>query len=202
MNNPAAAFSELKESVFRYIKTAFGSRSDSFEVDRHALLNRPGGVFQEPYIEPLIPYRTTKELSKLTGADLPDLPVFAQQAFKELCAALLFPPGHNLYTHQVDTLVESLAGKHCVVTTGTGSGKTEAFLLPLLASIVREAAEWEPTTGYSASGNTAARTPFWRGVRPPRWKQDKRCASWGEKREAALRAIVLYPMNALVEDQL
>ena len=36
-------------------------------------------------------------------------------------------------------LKQSLSGKHAVVVTGTGSGKTESFLLPVLAQIVSEA---------------------------------------------------------------
>jgi hypothetical protein len=52
--------------------------------------------------------------------------------------------------------------------TGTGSGKTEAFLLPILGKLIREA--------------EARRTAF--GEQP------------------AVRALVLYPMNALVNDQL
>ena len=55
-----------------------------------------------------------------------------------------------------------------MVTTGTGSGKTECFLLPILGKLAREAAD----TGRTFRTNTA------------------------------MRAMVLYPMNALVNDQL
>ena len=39
-------------------------------------------------------------------------------------------------------LTKALAGQSCVITAGTGSGKTESFLLPLLAYIARESAAW------------------------------------------------------------
>ena len=54
-----------------------------------------------------------------------------------------------------------------VVTTGTGSGKTEAFLLPILSKLAIEARE-----------------------RPQSFAMP------------AVRALMLYPMNALVNDQL
>lgn len=54
-----------------------------------------------------------------------------------------------------------------VVTTGTGSGKTECFLLPLVESLVRESRGWS-----------------------------------GPDRPKAVRALILYPLNALVEDQM
>lgn len=196
MNNPVKAYSELRASVFRYIKTAFGTRSQSFEEERHHLLDKPGGVFQQPYIEPLIPYKTTRALAALAGRDLPRMSATAQKAFKELCGASLFPAGHVLFTHQEQMLRDSLSGKHCVVTTGTGSGKTEAFLLPLIASIIREA------SGWNAAALPAARPAKWWQATGKKWDADKRSACWGEKRHAALRGVILYPMNALVEDQL
>lgn len=201
MNNPVKAFAEIKQSVFRYIKTAFGSRSKSFESERHELLDKPGGIFQEPWIEPLIPYKTTRELAALSGEQLPRLSQAAQTAFKDLCAASLFraesgkePP--KLYKHQEEMLRDSLKGQHCVVTTGTASGKTEAFLLPLIASILAESETWP------AAKDGRSRPANWWSSNGTRWNADKRISAWGEKREAALRAVILYPMNALVEDQL
>lgn len=196
MHNPVLTFAELKSSIFRYIKTAFGSRSETFERDRHYLLDRPGGVFQEPYIEPLIPYKSTRKLSALKDQDLPGLSKIAQNAFKNLCGARLFPDNHLLFAHQEQMLRDSLSGKHCVVTTGTGSGKTESFLLPLIASIIREASSWSSATVPNA------RTADWLRNNERNWDADKRIACWEETREAALRGIILYPMNALVEDQL
>jgi len=67
-----------------------------------------------------------------------------------------------LYRHQEQALDAGRAGHSFMVTTGTGSGKTEAFLLPVLDGIVRRKRE-------GASG---------------------------------VQALLLYPMNALANDQL
>ena len=80
--------------------------------------------------------------------------------------ALLYDPP---YQHQSEAIAQSLvAGKNLLVMTGTGSGKTESFLLPILGKLAREA---------KASPNTFQQQP-------------------------AMRALILYPMNALVNDQL
>src|SRR5207253_1226136 len=78
---------------------------------------------------------------------------------------LLYDPP---YTHQATALEATIRdGYSLVITTGTGSGKTEAFLLPILAKLAIEAHD-SPQSFATPS----------------------------------LRAILLYPMNALVNDQL
>ncbi len=67
-----------------------------------------------------------------------------------------------LYAHQEQAFRAVVGGRNVVVTTGTGSGKTEAFLLPIIAEVLKAKAS---------------------GV-------------------AGTKAIFLYPMNALANDQL
>src|SRR5262249_48593993 len=61
-----------------------------------------------------------------------------------------------------------ISGRNLIIMTGTGSGKTESFLLPILGKFAREAA-----TKPKAFGG-----------------------------QHGVRALLLYPMNALVNDQL
>ncbi|KQS76378.1 hypothetical protein ASG58_11145 [Rhizobium sp. Leaf383] len=80
-----------------------------------------------------------------------------------------------------------------IVTSGTGSGKTEAFMLPILATIAEEAIGWSaPQPGYLANA-------WWRDE-PSEFRLHREGEA--SDRPAAMRALVLYPMNALVEDQL
>lgn len=196
MTDPTAAHTELKRSVIRYIKTAFGTRSPSFEAEREELLDRDGGLFQEPYIEPILAYQSGEKLGNLAEKCLPGLTAEGVAAFKKICGAKLFSGDYPLFSHQQRMLQQSLSGKHCIVTTGTGSGKTESFLLPMIASIIREAAEWKAATWKPTDGSE------WHQKQGHLWDKNKREDRWGEQRTPALRALLLYPMNALVEDQL
>ncbi len=67
--------------------------------------------------------------------------------------------GRNLYRHQTDAIKQILRGENTVVATGTSSGKTLCYQLPILDDLIRDSA-------------------------------------------AGLRAIIIYPLNALVNDQL
>ncbi len=132
-------------------------------------------------------------VEELTTDDLPGLDEKALAAFKCLAKRLMpFP----LYQHQKEMLRQGIQGKPCVITTGTSSGKTEAFLLPLLANILKEAVTWSPI-GANTSQLSAMYT-----IPPNPADDSRRRDHWREQRPAALRAMVLYPMNALVDDQL
>ncbi|WP_067599208.1 DEAD/DEAH box helicase [Nocardiopsis listeri] len=69
-----------------------------------------------------------------------------------------------LYNHQEEAIRKARQGRNLVVATGTGSGKTESFLLPILNELQAEHERGELGPG--------------------------------------VRAILLYPMNALANDQL
>ena len=195
MKDPIGAYERLQDGIKRYITSAFCTNSESFEQDRDELLNNSGVLFQQPYVEPIPAYKPGRLLADLSEHDLPGLNDHGRQAFKALAGAGLFDGDHPLYTHQQRMLKESLGGKHSVVVTGTGSGKTEAFLLPAIANIVREATN--PSGGWPGPKQKPA---AWSKNNSPDWHETRKDLR-GESRAAAVRALVLYPMNALVEDQ-
>lgn len=195
MKDPISAYGTLQAGIKRYITSAFGTNSDSFEQDRLDLLDQPGVLFQTPYVEPVPSYKSGSRLADLAAGDLPRMDDRGQKAFKAIVGAGMFAAGHRLYVHQQAMLKNALQGKHCVVVTGTGSGKTESFLLPVIANVVREATA--PATQWSRpTKNPTA----WTKDNLPTW-DDTRKSLRGETRPAAVRALILYPMNALVEDQ-
>lgn len=190
MDNPVKAYERIKDGVRLYIKSAFKTNSPTFEEDRDHLLRKDGVLFQQAYLEPIPAYAPGVMLDELGTADLPGMNEAGLQAFKRIVSAGLFEGSFPLYKHQQTMLRESMQGKHCVVVTGTGSGKTESFLLPVMGAIIREASSsWAPCNGGAAAWPLESR------------HRVDRAQLRNESRTAAVRALVLYPMNALVEDQ-
>jgi len=191
--DPIGAWEDLQSHLKKYIKSAFGTNSKSFEEERERLLNTPGVFFQEAFLEMLPTYASGKKLDELSIKDLPALSQDVIDAFRKVAGSGLIPSFVNLHKHQEAMLKKAIAEerKHCVVVTGTGSGKTEAFLLPVIASIIKEAkAKWAAPAAIKAEWPSKIK-----------WNDSRRDIRQ-ETRRPAVRALLLYPMNALVEDQI
>jgi len=145
-----------------YIESSYHLRDETLIAERKALLESCGVISQEPYIEATPSYKTERTFSELDiDSSIKDL--FAAAGL-EKDVSVFDPP----YSHQAEALEAVLeADDDLIVSTGTGSGKTETFLFPILATLFRESEE-----------------------RP------------SQAMMTGARAIVLYPMNALVNDQL
>lgn len=191
MNDLIGLHARLERVYGMYVESAFPLRDRDLRRERQALLARPGLLAQPPLVEPVTQYVSSGLTLAQATATLPG----AARDLARLAAPLL-PAQVPLYAHQYEALqLGAVEGRDLVITTGTGSGKTEAFLLPLLAELARESHGWAP------AGTPAPERTWWRDhdVRPagPAGSQ------WGHMtRPGAVRALVLYPLNALVEDQL
>ncbi|MDF3071057.1 MAG: hypothetical protein K0R38_6658 [Polyangiaceae bacterium] len=249
MQDPIGSFERIRELYISYLDTAFRISDADVGDERRALLRQPGTLTTEPLVEPISRYLplqhadgspvTFDDLHSLTDPDkaLGVLSPEARAAFVDLVlsglfdsiprkkdgSSLLREAAHPPYEHQVRMLARGIRGSSpAVVTSGTGSGKTESFLMPILARIAAEAVDWvrpddsylkrrwwhDPTTGMPYT--TTKRDGSTRVGLPPEKKASARAPLTnafephrrGEARPAAVRALVLYPMNALVEDQL
>jgi len=214
MKDPIGSYNTIKDNFFLYIKTAFGTRFDSIEKEREELLRKNGIVSQEPWIEVLPRY--TSSGSRIDDLQPSELGMSSKQAelFRQFVKCGLFDDENRLHSHQKNMLVSALSGKNCVVTAGTGSGKTESFLLPLFAELLKEMLKWEAPNSRYDHVDDWWKNDEWIQSRyeQKRYKNGKTVKSLvnslrvpqrgHEKRPAAVRALVLYPMNALVEDQL
>lgn len=154
---------ELQNRLAEYIEAAYHIRDPRLVTQRKTLLNTPGVIHQQPFVESTPRYQPGPTFSEL-GLGEDELRLLEDLSSPGQRGRVFYDPP---YQHQA----EALRLAHCdhrnlVITTGTGSGKTESFLLPMLARLAAEA----------ANHPESFRTP-------------------------AVRVILLYPMNALVNDQ-
>lgn len=235
MIDPIGGFQRIRDLYITYLETAFRIRDIDISAERRALLERIGTFCAEPLIEPTPKYQTVdfrlEELVDRADAEkwLPGFSRSERLAFVDLALAGLLDaepasPGSTTlnvgkfepYRHQMDMLARGVQnGRPGIVTSGTGSGKTESFLLPIFAEIAREAVKWAaPTSGFLAQQwwqdqATGRSFDTYERLAERPSKKDPSASPFrlhrrGEhsSRPAAVRALVLYPMNALVEDQL
>ena len=152
---------ELRDELANYIRTQYFGKSQLLMSALDKELEKEGVLFQKPFIESSPAYVT--EENGIQNSEI--LPDWIKDYFHELSKADLgiFP---TPYEHQRVALEDYFQGKDIFVSTGTGSGKTECFMWPLITKMAEEAKN-EPT-------------------------------SWEEQ---SIRAVIMYPMNALVSDQ-
>ncbi|MFC1436951.1 DEAD/DEAH box helicase [Streptacidiphilus sp. N1-10] len=144
---PSLAADDLRRALATYLTTSFALADDDVREELEAFLERPESrLFRGPYLRVRTPFRDAR-----AGWE------------KSLD---WWPKGFRPYTHQA-TAWQRLSSKSghtpqpTIVTTGTGSGKTESFLVPILDHCARAKAA---------------------GVK-------------------GVKALLLYPMNALADDQ-
>ena len=141
---PFTITEDIRSTIIDYLTTTFNFQEK--EVERafvDFIEQKEGGLFKGPYINLRLPFRKAHD-----NQEIP----------------LEISPSFRPYVHQMQAFERlSVRGDHppeaTIVTTGTGSGKTECFLYPVL--------------DYCHT----------------------------HRREAGIKAIILYPMNALASDQ-
>lgn len=200
--NPIGAFEKINEMYLKYLQSAFKTRYQQIEDQRMQLLNKDGNAYQDPYIEILPEYKES-DMGKIGDWKYDSFQDCFEdetqfKTFISLITAGLIESDIVPYTHQINMLKEGILNGRAVVTSGTGSGKTESFMMPLLANILKESKSWEApsplTLGLKNQINTICNNTG--QLEHFTYSRDH------ENRPAAIRAIVLYPMNALVADQM
>ena len=137
---PSILAKQLQKGIGDYIETTFPMTNEPFKGSVQNLLATKDSVYHEPYIAVRLPFRVASEMPTCFEAIHPEyLPyVHQQKAFDRLT-------GDD--------------GRSTLVATGTGSGKTECFLYPILEYCYRHMGE------------------------------------------PGIKALIIYPMNALASDQ-
>lgn len=173
--NPAQAEQALKEKIIRYLDRTLPVKGNMPEAMRKKFecfqnAKGKGGMdfVRSPYLEVTQVYQS----SALSLQDLVEKKLLEQEVADAFASyfggttSAIHP-----YEHQCRSLeaVDGNEKKNLVVCTGTGSGKTECFLLPVINALYR---------------------------------QHKKMQEEGVPYKPHIRAMLLYPMNALVNDQL
>ncbi len=184
--NPLVLADQMAGIYESFVRTSYAIAADGLAAERAAGLREQ--LAAETLIEPVPSYESS---GFDADAAVAALNLGLGSAFDTRAGEFLdrLMEGHSLYTHQWEAMRRSIGGEDVVVTGGTGSGKTEAFWLPVLTQLLIESERW--------TAGAAAPNPWWQGTgrfRPSRQGESGRLPG--------VRALVLYPMNALVEDQL
>ncbi len=142
---PAVVAGEIRETLLDYLRTTWSLSDREVERALFAFLTGERGIFQGPYVRLRLPFEPAPE---------------------GVVAPLDIEAGYTPYRHQLEAWKRlSTRDGHepqpTLVVTGTGSGKTEAFLMPIL----------------------------------------DHCLRARQRGERGIKAIILYPMNALAADQ-
>ncbi|MEO0248834.1 MAG: DEAD/DEAH box helicase, partial [candidate division WOR-3 bacterium] len=152
--SPIELAQRIEQQYRQYLTTTFHFKDPELRLSFEEAL-RSGRLSKGPFLEAtpifkrdLGPRRLFEEL---LGTPLED--GFAQAIHGD----------RPLYLHQAEAIRNVFRGQNVVVATGTGSGKTEAFLYPILLHLYQE---------YLAGSLSPG-----------------------------VRALILYPMNALANDQ-
>lgn len=152
MLHPVRAIESILDEYRDYLLTEFRAKDPALKQALEREIDRPRFLAQEPFYQAHRPFKPGKAWKDLS-IDKKLAQALGQRSHNELS-----------YLHQSDA-VEHLLGATAspmVVTTGTGSGKTECFLVPVIQNAIDDA------VAFKKSG---------------------------------LTAILVYPMNALANDQ-
>lgn len=160
-NGANSVHKQLRTELKDYIKSQYFGKSPILLSAVSTQLDDEGVLYQKPYIESSPAYKS--ENNGIQNSNIPD---WLKAYFSKLSDAGIgvYP---SPFLHQIKALEVATAGQDLFIATGTGSGKTECFMWPLMAKLATEA------------------------------KMSK--GTWNMR---GVRTIIMYPMNALVSDQI
>ncbi|WP_341547454.1 DEAD/DEAH box helicase [Desulfitobacterium sp. THU1] len=138
----------------RYLETIFEINDPAYANQFKKELSQEATLAKGPFIDVTDSFQKGRDITSLISEGL------LSKGFSKLKTNRNRP----LYKHQEEALLKVKEGKNIVVSTGTGSGKTESFLFPIFDYLLRQ---------HEAN-----------------------------KLGAGVRALLIYPMNALANDQI
>ncbi len=156
--HPLETTNHIRQTYLRYLKTIKPFQDEGFRNAFASAIDERNLLVKGPLVEIALPYKKDKSIKGLVEEGI------LSSKFAKLNSPDL-PYERPLYAHQVKAIKKAVAGRNLVIATGTGSGKTETFLVPILNYLFRE-------------------------------------EEAGTLSQPGVRAMLLYPMNALANDQM
>jgi ATP-dependent helicase YprA (DUF1998 family) len=154
--DPLATSKLITDGYRRYLRSLLPVRDSRIAAALDQEISR-SVLTKGPLLESAPPYARGATLADLVASGV------LNSGFASFASPAL-PVDRPLYLHQEQAVRKISAGRNVIVASGTGSGKTECFLLPILDALTEE-----KTRGTLGPG---------------------------------VRALLLYPMNALANDQI
>ncbi len=144
----------ITEKYKRYLRTIFHIADEKYQSQFEEELNKEENFAKGPFLDVTDSFLKAESIEELMN----DGTLSSYFRFLHLRHT------RCLYSHQVRAIRQAGAGKNLVVSTGTGSGKTESFLIPIFQYILK-----------NIENGTL---------------------------ENGIKAMIIYPMNALANDQI
>ena len=193
--HPLTVQSELQDAYLRYVDTTYWLKSKELRDERRRLLINGNLLFTEPHLEPIPQYDATIPLiewCQQNGVDVDSASLVGEALFRQFTKS---DQPIRVRKHQAESLAANFksgadAERNAIITSGTGSGKTESFLLPILTRLVAESRRDNWSVNEQCNR-------WWESRNETGWKSVRA----NSKRKSAVRTLILYPTNALVEDQ-
>lgn len=113
----------------RYLTTMFDIKDQDYKIIFNKRLEENKIFEKGPFLDVTNSFAKGRSLQQLIDAGI------VSDEFKKIERLYNIP---NLHFHQEQALIKAINGENLIVSTGTGSGKTECFLLPLINELMRE----------------------------------------------------------------
>lgn len=155
--DPIKTFNQLNEAYKDFLDAQFTFRNDKINKAAKDALSKECQLLKGPFIQATMPYKGTHTLKELVEEGVLNKNIKNAFTYDEYVV-------YKRYNHQEKAIKLVNNNRSIIVASGTGSGKTECFFIPIINELLNE-----------FDNNTLS---------------------------PGVRALLIYPMNALANDQI
>src|SRR5690606_30513116 len=127
----------LADAMLSMLRPADVGLRDWIDARLSSYAGSAGAILGDPLIESMYRWQSGEK----TVGDLEADGILQSSFIESLARAsgdYRFPRDRRLFTHQLAALESTGAGKSILVSAGTGAGKTESFLFPILNDLCQQ----------------------------------------------------------------